>query len=84
MLRAIFINHYWKVETMYTTQNFKSGAAVKRAIKAGERVEVFQPGGIFESQTNGIVTIEGPHYPKPHSWYLRAQIENSVIVKILK
>lgn len=67
---------------MYTDINFKSGKAVKDAFKAGQQLTVHQPGGYFASQTDGEVTIEGPHYPKPHSWYLRVRIEGGVIIAI--
>ena len=67
---------------MYTETNFKTKKALKDAVKAGEKVRVFQPGGFFAGKTDGTITLEGPHYPAPHSWYATAEITNSVIVKI--
>jgi hypothetical protein len=32
---------------------------------------------------NGEETIEGPHYPKPHTWYARVRVEDGVVVKVL-
>jgi hypothetical protein len=29
---------------------------------------------------NGSVSLEGPHYPKPHSWYASAIVKNGAIV----
>jgi hypothetical protein len=66
---------------MYTVTNFKTKKALKEAVAAGERVEVFQPGGIFPGATDGAITLEGPHFPEPHKWYASARIEGSVIVK---
>ena len=67
---------------MYTVTNFKTKKALKDAVKAGDQVEVFQPGGFFAGKTDGTITLEGPHYPAPHSWYAQATITNSVIVSV--
>lgn len=67
---------------MYTETNYRTKKALKAAVKAGERVTVYQPGGLFPSQTDGRVCIEGPHYPKPHMWYATAIIKDSVIVTV--
>lgn len=70
----------------YTDQNFKSKAALKRAIAAGEQVSVFQPGGRFPlTVTNGRVSVEGPHYPAAHSWYAVVEVdENNVVTKVVQ
>ncbi len=68
---------------MYTTTNFKTKKEMKEAFKKGVQIEVHQPGGFFPTQKNGDVSIEGPHYPKPHTWYARVQIVDSIIVKVL-
>ena len=65
---------------MYTVENFPSKAALKRAVAAGDKVAVWQPGP-FNAQTNGAIALEGPHFPKPHTWYATATIRNSVILK---
>ena len=67
---------------MYTDKNYKTKKELITDVKAGKRVTVFQPGGIFSSQQDGNVTIEGPHYPQLHSWYARATIKDGVIVKV--
>lgn len=66
---------------MYVSPNFKSKAALKRAVKAGERVEVFSPGP-YPCPSNGRVTVEGPHYPAPHSWYGVVVVENHVVKSV--
>ena len=66
--------------TMYTDINFKTKKELKEAVAAGKQVTVYLPGGMFESKRDGNITIEGPHYPKPHSWYASATIKDGIIV----
>jgi hypothetical protein len=68
---------------MYTRKNYPTKKALREAFKAGDEIEVYQPGGMFEGPSNGEVTLEGPHYPEPHKWYARVRIEDRVVVKIL-
>lgn len=68
---------------MYTEINFKTKKEFKEAFKRGEIIRVYQPGGIFPGTKTGKDVIEGPHYPKPHSWYASVLIEDYVVKKIL-
>jgi hypothetical protein len=68
---------------MYTVTNYKSKKEMVAAVKAGESVETYQPGGMFPAQRDGAVTIEGPHYPQPHRWYARVMLRDGIIVKVL-
>ena len=52
----------------YCVTNYPTKKAMLVDFKAGKPVEVFQPGGIFPLK-DGRLTLEGPHYPKPHTWY---------------
>ena len=45
-------------------------------------VRVFSPGP-FPAPTDGECSVEGPHYPKPHTWGARVRIENGIVVKVL-
>ena len=75
---------------MYTTENFKTKKALREAIKAGARVTFFQPGymSINRMHTdgkqveNGTITLEGPHYPAPHSWYAQATVKDGLVIKV--
>lgn len=70
---------------MYTTKNFKTKKALKDAVAAGEKVSVYQPNGDLTGSTpptNGVVTLEGPHYPEPHRWYAQATLVNGYITKV--
>lgn len=72
----------------YVSCNPKSMAELKRRFEAGEELHVFQPGGLFPLNVGpdgGEISLEGPHYPKPHRWYGRVAVNGDhVITKILK
>ena len=66
----------------YTIQNFKSKKELKEAVKTSV-VRCFQPGlGPDLTDFTGRVFLEGPHYPKPHSWYAEAQLREGVVVSV--
>ena len=63
---------------MYTTINFKTKKALKEAVAGGTKVGVYSPG----IGHNGSTCVEGPHYPKPHTWYAEVTIVDGVITKV--
>lgn len=65
----------------YVRPNFKNKKALKAALAAGQRVEVFQP-GLGTVPENGSIGLEGPHYPEPHRWYGVGKMENGKLVKV--
>ena len=67
----------------YLTGNPKSKAEVRRGIKAGKRYHVYQPSLGPDAPYNGSISVEGPHAPKPHTFYGVVRIENGVVVSIL-
>lgn len=67
---------------MYVSPNFPTKKALKEAVANGETVEVFSPGP-FPATTDGETSVEGPHYPKPHSWYARVRIVDGRVTKVL-
>lgn len=69
---------------MYTSRNFPTKKALKEAVAAGERVTLFQPGPFPPSGDlqNGEHSVEGPHYPKPHTWYARVTLKDGVVAKV--
>jgi len=70
---------------MYCRINYPTKKALINAVKAGETVEVFQPGPFAAfSKQDGEVSVEGPHYPEPHKWYARVRIQGGKVVKVLK
>ncbi len=69
---------------MYTETNYPSAKAVREAFKAGTKIAVYQPGGIFPGVRTGSTTLEGPHFPKQHKWYLSVEVDNFIVTKIKK
>jgi hypothetical protein len=68
---------------MYTDTNFKTKKALKEAVAAGKTVTVHQPGPFGGNvPTNGIVTLQGPHFPQPHRWAATATLENGRVVEV--
>ena len=65
----------------YVDPNFKTKKELKEAVASGKDVFVFSPGP-FGCKQNGTEFIEGPHYPKPHSWYAQVEIVDGRVVKV--
>jgi hypothetical protein len=38
---------------------------------------------LFPVAENGRVTVEGPHYPKPHTWYAQVEVKDRQVVKVV-
>jgi hypothetical protein len=66
---------------MYTTRNFPTKKALKEAVVRGERITLYAP-GLGEPKVNGQDYVEGPHYPKPHSWYAEVTMQDGYVVKV--
>lgn len=68
---------------MYTDRNFRTKKDLKAAVAKGEDIGVFQPGPFGGNvPPDGRVSLEGPHYPAPHTWYATATLEKGKIVKV--
>lgn len=73
---------------MYCDQNFKTKKALKEAVEKslqgiGPDVTVFQPGPFGGNvPQDGKITLEGPHYPQPHTWYASAVLEGGRVIKV--
>lgn len=77
----------------YVIPNFKTKKALKEAVKLWtdekipkanlHAVRCFNPGlGPDLSNYTGKVTLEGPHYPKPHTWYAEAELKDGIVIKV--
>jgi hypothetical protein len=66
---------------MYTVYNYKTKKALLDAVKFGANVRTYQP-GFFPAQTDGAVSLEGPHYPAPHRWWASAVLKDGIIVSV--
>ena len=67
---------------MYTVKNFRTKKALREAVAAGEQVDTFQPGGFFPATRDGVIHLEGPHYPQPHSWYAQATVVDGIVQSV--
>jgi hypothetical protein len=56
----------------YVNPDFTSKKALKDAVKNGEVVTAFQPG---LGDIRPRMVVEGPHYPKPHTWYAQVEVD---------
>tara|TARA_R110000868_G_scaffold51197_1_gene162651 strand:+ start:53 stop:259 length:207 start_codon:yes stop_codon:yes gene_type:complete len=65
----------------YTTQNFKTKKALREAVARGEPVSIYNP-GLGTPVDNGKTTLEGPHYPAPHTWYAEVVMKDRLVVKV--
>lgn len=68
----------------YTDRDFKTKKELKEYLGSGKEMSVYQPGGIFplkpytktvKGKVVHVVALEGPHFPKPHTWYGEAVVE---------
>lgn len=66
---------------MYVVGNPKTKKALKEAVARGDNVRLFAP-GMGAPKDNGVEYVEGPHYPKPHTWYAQVTVENGKVVKV--
>lgn len=66
---------------MYTDTNFKTKKAFKQAVLDGARVSLYAP-GLGSPKRDGIEFVEGPHFPKPHTWYAEVTMKDGVVVKV--
>ena len=67
---------------MYCMPNFTFKRELKAAVKEGDIVSIYSPGP-FPPEQDGVEYLEGPHYPKPHSWYAKVQVVEGRVVKVL-
>jgi hypothetical protein len=67
---------------MYVSPNFKTKKAFKEAVASGMTVTVFNPGPFGYPPNNGDCSVEGPHYPKPHTWYARVTITDGKVTEV--
>lgn len=65
----------------YTVKDYPTEAALKRDLEAGAKVRIYNP-GLGVAPDNGTAFLEGPHYPKPHSWYAQATMVDGLVTKV--
>lgn len=68
---------------MYVTPNFKHKKHLKEAVDAGAPVRLLSNSPFDDANVTGEVSVEGPHYPKPHTWYARVRAEEGAVVEVI-
>jgi hypothetical protein len=54
-----------------------------RTYRPAEPVTYYQPGPFGGNEPrDGVVYIEGPHYPQPHKFYAQCIAKDGVIIKV--
>ena len=67
---------------MYTRPNFQTKKALRLALLEGIEVQVYDHSGREQVPTDGIVYLEGPHYPKPHTWYAEGRMQDGKLKEV--
>jgi hypothetical protein len=65
----------------YVDPNFKTKKDLKAAIAEGKEIVVYEP-GLGTVPTDGVVYLEGPHEPQPHTWYAQGTMKDGKLVKV--
>lgn len=68
----------------YVSGNPATRKQLQEWIADGRKLTVYNPSGMFPVPDNGTVSVEGPHYPKPHRWYGTVTVEDGYITKLHK
>ena len=70
---------------MYCRPNFKTKKALRQALDQPDSdVRVFQPGPFGpDLDFSGDTSLEGPHFPLPHTWYARVRVRDGKVTKLL-
>ena len=71
----------------YVDPDYKTKKAFKKAVGAGVQHRPYNPSGMFPLNGqapgwSGHTTIEGPHYPKPHTWHASCEVMDGVVVRV--
>jgi hypothetical protein len=66
---------------VYTIRDFKTKKELKDAVDAG-KIVMLQVPIIGSTPTDGLVSLEGPHAPAPHTWYAEAWLKNGKVIRV--
>lgn len=68
---------------MYVVGNPKTKKALREMVAAGD-AKLLAVGVFDNPYATGITYVEGPHYPQPHRWYAKVEVEKGLIVKVVE
>jgi len=71
-------------------ENFKTKKALREAVEKNLKGEgppvMYKSNALHQlgvtTPSDGIISIEGPHFPKPHRWYAECIAENWRIISV--
>ena len=66
----------------YISGNPKTKKEAKEKILGRRAADVLFEPGVGTIPSNGTAYLEGPHYPKPHTWYAVAIVTDGIITKV--
>ena len=66
---------------MYTDFDYKTKKELKIDVAAGKKITIYSL-GLGSPKDNGTEFIEGPHYPRPHTWYAEVKIKDGFIIHV--
>ena len=66
---------------MYVRPNYASKKLLKDAVEAGDTVEIDWSGPGHPA--DGVMPVEGPHYPQPHKWTAQVKVEGGRVVRVI-
>jgi len=65
----------------YVSPDYRTKKALKEALAQGKGIDVYQP-VLGPVPRDGTIALEGPHYPKPHTWYATGTMQDGRLVKV--
>lgn len=68
---------------MYASEDFLTKKSLREAVSNGVQVGVWQPGGLSAPPRDGTAIIEGPWYPRAHTWYAKVTLVEGRITKVV-
>ncbi len=65
----------------YVSPDYKTKKEFIQAVKEGVKHRPFISGSLFKPVQNGRDIIEGPHFPKPHTWYAGVIVKDGFVIE---
>ena len=72
----------------YADKDFLTKKALKQSVTSDRPPRILfgvsvVPDPVEAPDYTGVAFLEGPWYPKPHTWYAKVQVTNGIITKVL-
>jgi hypothetical protein len=66
----------------YVAGNPRTKKELKSRVAKGDHPSIM-PAGMFPPAQNGVEHVEGPHYPEPHAWYAKVEVQDGKIIRVI-